>query len=71
MVKCRLAIPVGLSEALVGIYEVRLQLQSLLECLYSFLRTGKSFESAFPFLCYKGHWDKATCLYNVESQSVR
>lgn len=50
MVKCRLAVPVGLSEALVGIYEVRLQLQSLLECLYSFLRRkGKSFASVFPF----------------------
>lgn len=50
MVKCRLALPVGLSEALVGIYEVRLQLQSLLECLYSFLRRkGKSLKSASPF----------------------
>lgn len=33
------AVPVGLSKALIGIYEVRLQLQCLFECLYGFLTT--------------------------------
>lgn len=32
------AVPVGLPEAFIGIYEVRLQLQGLFECLNGFLR---------------------------------
>lgn len=55
----KLAVPVGLSEALIGIYEVRLQLQGLFECLNGFLtKTNRVDDSELTGSCNREQEDK-------------
>lgn len=60
----RLAVPVGLPKALIGIYEVRLQLQRLFECLNGFLtrENTTSFHTQLTGNCNREHVDRPKAL---------